>query len=117
MDYNGNEFKALVFDNMSNGSLEKWLHQETNNKLLSLTQRINVAIDVASATSYLHNDCDQPIIHSDLKPSNVLLDNEMIAHIGDFGLSRLISSPVQDVLESNTSTIGIKGTIGCAAPG
>ena len=120
IDNNGNDFKALVFEYMLNGSLEKWLYLATDSEdrsiYLNLIQRLNIAIDVASALYYLHEDCDQPIIHCDLKPSNVLLDNEMIAHISDFGLARLISSTT-GFSESRSSTIGIKGTIGYAPPG
>ena len=120
MDYNGNEFKALVFEYMLNGSLEKWLHFVTNREnqstYLNLIQRLNIAIDVASAVYYLHEDSDQPVIHCDLKPSNVLLDHQMIAHVSDFGLARLISY-TKGFSESRSSTIGIKGTIGYAPPG
>ncbi|PON42476.1 LOW QUALITY PROTEIN: GPCR kinase [Trema orientale] len=120
MDYNNNDFKALVFEYMSNGSLEKWLDPmtgyENQSMSLNLIQRINIAADVATAIHYLHDHCDQPIIHCDLKPSNVLLDNDMIAHVGDFGLARLMLN-TNGLSESQTSTIGIKGTIGYAAPG
>ncbi|PON69028.1 Serine/threonine protein kinase, partial [Parasponia andersonii] len=122
MDYNNNDFKALVFEYMFNGSLEKWLHPMTvgneNQSILSLTlgQRLNIATDVASAIRYLHDHCDQSIIHCDLKPSNVLLDKEMIAHVGDFGLARLIAN-TDCFSESHTRTAGIRGTIGYAPPG
>ncbi|XP_024032010.1 probable LRR receptor-like serine/threonine-protein kinase At3g47570, partial [Morus notabilis] len=120
MDYNGNEFKALIFQYMSNGSLERWLNpvtsnDETRSMSLSLTQRLNIVIDVASAVCYLHHHCDQPIVHCDLKPSNMLLDEEMIAHVSDFGIARLISDDIGSS-EGQTSTIGIKGTIGYAPP-
>nr|XP_023889501.1 putative receptor-like protein kinase At3g47110 [Quercus suber] len=120
MDYNGNQFKALVFELMTNGSLDFWLHQgldnENQSRNLSLLQRLNVAIDVAFAIDYLHNHSVQPIIHCDLKPSNVLLDNDMVAHVSDFGLARLL--PItNDSSEKQTSTIGIKGSIGYIAPG
>ncbi|XP_030929087.1 putative receptor-like protein kinase At3g47110 [Quercus lobata] len=118
-DYSGNQFKGLVFEFMANGSLDIWLHPELDNenqsRNLSLLQRINVALDVAFAIDYLHNYSVQPIIHCDLKPSNVLLDKDMVAHVSDFGLAKLLST-VDDSSEKQTSTIGIKGTIGYAAP-
>ncbi|KAM4093815.1 hypothetical protein ACB094_06G147400 [Castanea mollissima] len=119
MDYSGNQFKALVFDFMTNGSLDFWLHQgldnENQSRNLSLLQRLDVAIDVASAIDYLHNYSSQPIIHCDLKPSNVLLNNDMVAHVSDFGLARLL--PItNDSSGKQTSTIGIKGSIGYVAP-
>ncbi|CAL9008181.1 unnamed protein product, partial [Prunus brigantina] len=111
VDYNGNEFKALVFEYMSNESLEEWLHRENQSWSLNLHQRLNIAVDVASALYYLHDHCEPPIIHCDLKPSNVLLDNDVIAHVGDFGLARLISTATHSS-ENQSSTVGIKGTIG-----
>ncbi|PQP96943.1 LRR receptor-like serine/threonine-protein kinase EFR [Prunus yedoensis var. nudiflora] len=74
------------------------------------------SVDVASALYYLHDHCEPPIIHCDLKPSNVLLDNDMIAHVGDFGLARLISTATHSS-ENQSSTVGIKGTNGYVAPG
>lgn len=119
VDYNGNEFKALVFEFMENGSLEKWLHPDINNgnhsRNLNLLQRLNIAIDVASALNYLHEHSETPIIHCDLKPSNVLLDNDMTAHVSDFGLARLLHT--NDVPQNQTSTVGVKGSIGYTAPG
>ncbi|XP_040361959.1 putative receptor-like protein kinase At3g47110 [Rosa chinensis] len=114
-DYNGNDFKALVFEYMSNGSLEEWLHRENQSRSLNLLQRLNIAVDVASALCYLHDHCEPQIIHCDIKPSNVLLDNDMIARVGDFGLARLIP-PTPDSSENQSSTVGIKGTIGYTAP-
>ncbi|XP_038986875.1 probable LRR receptor-like serine/threonine-protein kinase At3g47570 [Phoenix dactylifera] len=86
IDVRGHDFKALVFEFIPNGSLDKWLHPELDghhhSESLSLLQRLNIAIGVADAIDYLHNNCQPPIVHCDLKPSNVLLDNEMIAHLG-----------------------------------
>ncbi|KAH9717516.1 putative receptor-like protein kinase [Citrus sinensis] len=82
IDSKGADFKALVFEYMENGSLEDWLHQ-SNDHLevckLTLIQRVNIAIDVASAIEYLHHHFQPPIVHGDLKPSNVLLDHDMVA--------------------------------------
>ncbi|XP_059643243.1 probable LRR receptor-like serine/threonine-protein kinase At3g47570 [Cornus florida] len=122
MDFKGNDFNALVFEFMPNGSLESWLHPtqsvQQDPKSLDLIQRLNIAIDVASALDYLHHHCETAIIHCDLKPSNVLLDNELCAHVGDFGLSRFLGAArgKTNRLQSSSS-IGIRGTIGYVAPG
>uniref|UniRef100_A0A0E0PXF5 non-specific serine/threonine protein kinase n=1 Tax=Oryza rufipogon TaxID=4529 RepID=A0A0E0PXF5_ORYRU len=75
---------------------------------------LSIAIDVASALDYLHNDCGEQVVHCDIKPSNVLLDEDMTAKVGDFGLARLLSptSAGQDV----SSTHGLKGSIGYIPP-
>jgi serine/threonine protein kinase len=119
-DYKGQEFKALVFEYMSNGSLEQWLHPGTlnagNQRMLDLDQRFNIIVDIASVLHYLHHECEKLVIHCDLKPSNVLLDNDMIAHVSDFGIARLVSA-IDNTSLKESSTIGIKGTIGYAPPG
>uniref|UniRef100_A0A2N9FX26 non-specific serine/threonine protein kinase n=1 Tax=Fagus sylvatica TaxID=28930 RepID=A0A2N9FX26_FAGSY len=115
IDHKGAEFKALAMEFMSNGNLDKWLYPEDVEcgLTLTLTQRMNIAIDVASALDYLHHDCDPPVVHCDLKPGNVLLDEDMTAHVGDFGLARFLS---HDSLQNESSTIGLKGSIGYIAP-
>uniref|UniRef100_A0A6N2NFR6 Protein kinase domain-containing protein n=1 Tax=Salix viminalis TaxID=40686 RepID=A0A6N2NFR6_SALVM len=91
IDFLGNDFKAIVYELMVNGSLEEWLHplHQPNNaqemRCLNLIQKLNISIDVANALNYLHQHCETPVVHCDLKPSN-------------------------------TSSIGLKGTIGYAAP-
>ncbi|KAF3455323.1 hypothetical protein FNV43_RR05771 [Rhamnella rubrinervis] len=119
-DYSQNEFKALVFEFMTNGSLEKWLHPDTvsenQSRNLSLIERLNVAIDVASALHYLHDQCETTILHCDIKPSNVLLDNDMVAHLGDFGLARLLLT-TNNSSQTQSSTVGMMGTIGYVCPG
>ncbi|KAM7469567.1 hypothetical protein LguiA_007750 [Lonicera macranthoides] len=118
IDFKGNEFKALVYEFMVNGSLDMWLHPQVpgSSTTLSLIQRLNLAIDVASAIHYLHNFCEPPIIHCDLKPSNILLDNDLTAHVGDFGLARLLSNSADRFAQAQSSSMGIKGSIGYAAP-
>ncbi|XP_030460908.1 probable LRR receptor-like serine/threonine-protein kinase At3g47570 [Syzygium oleosum] len=121
-DYRGNEFKALVYEFMVNGSLEDWLHPSPSSAnvdgsahKLSLIQRINISIDVASALDYLHNHLQNPVIHCDLKPSNVLLDGEMVGHVGDFGLAKVVNESTHNT-KAKMSSAGVRGTVGYAAP-
>ena len=122
LDFQGNDFKALVYELMPQGSLEEWLHPkvgEDAHEKLNFQQRLNIAIDVASALQYLHSHCDGIIVHSDLKPSNVLLDDNMTAHVSDFGLAKIIStisSATSTHTNQSSSTI-VKGSIGYVAPG
>ncbi|XP_007034489.2 PREDICTED: putative receptor-like protein kinase At3g47110 [Theobroma cacao] len=115
VDHKGDEFKALVMEFMPNGNLEKWLYPEDEESGLCLTflQRLNIAIDVASAIDYLHNDCEPTVVHCDLKPANVLLDEDLAAHVGDFGLARFLS---QNPSQGESSTMAVKGSIGYIAP-
>ncbi|KAL7182439.1 hypothetical protein ACSBR1_041193 [Camellia fascicularis] len=84
IDFKGNNFKALVFEFMENGSLENWLHpsllEQHEPKNLNFVQRLNIAIDVACALDYLHHHCEMAFIHCDLKPSNILLDGDMYSY-------------------------------------
>ncbi|GJV09711.1 leucine-rich repeat protein [Tanacetum coccineum] len=111
VDFQGNDFKALVYEFMPNGSVHDWLHSSSNTSKLNLLQRINILKDVATVLDYLHNRCQTTIVHGDLKPSNILLDDDMVARVGDFGLARLLGTD----LNQNSST-GVKGTIGYAPP-
>ncbi|CAN4098744.1 unnamed protein product [Withania somnifera] len=119
VDFDGNEFKALVYPFMENGSLDEWLHPREGQMLqkrLSILHRLNITIDVASALHYLHSQCHTRIVHCDLKPSNVLLDNNLTALLSDFGLAKFLSDSGQDTGVNQFSSTGIKGTVGYAAP-
>nr|XP_020175019.1 probable LRR receptor-like serine/threonine-protein kinase At3g47570 [Aegilops tauschii subsp. strangulata] len=117
LDSQNHEFKALIFEFMVNGSLERWLHSEQHNgipdKVLSFGQRICIAVDVASALDYVHNELTPPLIHCDLKPNNVLLYDDMTARLSDFGSAKFLSLG----LLSPKSLDEVGGTIGYVAPG
>ncbi|CDP21319.1 unnamed protein product, partial [Coffea canephora] len=98
------DFKALVLDYKSNGSLEKWLY--SHNRWLDLLQRISIMMDVASALEYLHFGYTAPVVHCDLKPSNILLDESMVAHVSDFGMAKFLDEE-NSVLHTKTlATLG-----------
>ncbi|XP_031112934.1 probable LRR receptor-like serine/threonine-protein kinase At3g47570 [Ipomoea triloba] len=126
IDHEGNDFFAIVYEYMINGSLDNWLHNHSkdigdnnDSKCLNLVQRINIAIDVANALDYLHNQLETSLVHCDLKPSNILLDGDLVVHVADFGLAKFLLTEVTLASSSNqeSSSIGIKGTIGYAHPG
>ncbi|XP_027351319.1 probable LRR receptor-like serine/threonine-protein kinase At3g47570 [Abrus precatorius] len=116
VDYQGNDFKALVFEFMPNGSLEDWLHPIDNTKTLTFIQRLNIAIDVGCALEYLHHFCETPIVHCDIKPSNVLLDNDMVAHVGDFGLATFLFEESSSFSKHSTMSTILRGSIGYIPP-
>ncbi|XP_065636814.1 receptor kinase-like protein Xa21 [Quercus suber] len=120
MDFHGNDFKALVYEFMPNGSLENWLHMDFETETgqternLNLLQRTNIAVDIGCALDYLHHHhCPMTVVHCDLKPSNILFDCDMIAHVGDFGLAKFL---LELMNPKQSSSIGIRGTIGYTAP-
>ncbi|XP_027105494.1 uncharacterized protein [Coffea arabica] len=102
------DFKALILDYMPNGSLEEWLHSYDCS--LDFLQRLDIMIDVASALDYLHHGYSSPVVHCDLKPGNVLLDEDMTGHLSDFGISKLLGG---GEITAQTKTLA---TIGYIAP-
>lgn len=102
------EFKALVLEYMPNGSLEKWLYSDNLN--LKFLRRLNIMIDVATALEYLHNGYSVPVAHCDLKPSNVLLDKDLVGHVSDFGMTKFLGEETA----VHTKTLA---TFGYIAPG
>ncbi|CAH8352377.1 unnamed protein product [Eruca vesicaria subsp. sativa] len=118
LDSEGNEFRALVYEFMPKGSLDMWLQPqpEDPSRALTVPEKLNIAIDVGSALEYLHVHCHDSIAHCDLKPSNVLLDDDLTAHVGDFGLARLLYKFDRESFLSQFSSAGVRGTIGYAPP-
>ncbi|XP_009799274.1 uncharacterized protein LOC107780809 isoform X2 [Nicotiana tabacum] len=98
------DFKALLLEYMPNGSLEKWLHSD--DYFLDIIQRLDVMIDVASALEYLHHGCSTVIVHCDLKPSNVLLDEKLVGHVSDFGMAKLLGEGESIVHTKTLATMG-----------
>jgi LRR receptor-like serine/threonine-protein kinase FLS2 len=103
------DFKAFVLEYMPNGNLEKWLYSQDH--CLSILQRLNIMINVASALEYLHYGHSIPIVHCDLKPNNILLDEDLVAHVADFGIAKLLGDG-----DSMMQTMTL-ATIGYMAPG
>ena len=126
LDYQGSDFKALVFELMPKGNLGGWLHPQVRDdespRRLTFLLRLNIAIDVASALEYLHTQCDETIVHNDLKPNNILLDDDMTSHISDFGIAKIASVVSSTTIATSigtnqNSSNTMKGSIGYIAPG
>ncbi|VAH13139.1 unnamed protein product [Triticum turgidum subsp. durum] len=103
--------KFLVYDLIERGSLSSILHEQELAKELDWSNRIAIVADVAQALSYLHHDCDDPIVHRDIKNSNILLNQDYKAYVSDFGMARKLKHGC-----SSWSTI-FAGTCGYIAPG
>jgi serine/threonine protein kinase len=108
----------LVYEFMPKGSLDKYLFNQSSelelqySKVLDWKTRNSVIRDVAQALDYLHNGCEKRVLHRDIKASNIILDLDYVAKLGDFGLARTI----QKRNETHHSTKGIAGTPGYMAP-
>jgi serine/threonine protein kinase len=104
--------QALVYDFMPNGSLDKFIFPDRDNStFLGWDQIYEIAFGVARGMEYLHRGCDMQILHFDIKPHNILLDENFIPKVSDFGLAKLY--PVDDSIVSLTV---VQGTLGYMAP-
>ncbi|TYH86448.1 hypothetical protein ES332_D01G043600v1 [Gossypium tomentosum] len=103
--------QALVYDFMSNGSLDKIIFTEENNNTFGWKKMFDIVLGVAQGIHYLHQGCDMQILHFDIKPHNILLDENFNPKVSDFGLTKLYS--VDGSIVSLTTP---RGTIGYIAP-
>ncbi|KAF7112817.1 hypothetical protein RHSIM_RhsimUnG0189800 [Rhododendron simsii] len=100
----------LVYEYLSNGSLDQWIFHRGQNPCLDWETRKKITHQIAKGLAYLHEECRQRIIHLDIKPQNILLDANFNAKISDFGLSKLVDRDESQVL------IPLRGTPGYIAP-
>ncbi|KAL0924279.1 hypothetical protein M5K25_005095 [Dendrobium thyrsiflorum] len=99
--------RLLVYEFMSNGTLASYLFQTEKPRW---EKRVQIAYGVARGLSYLHDECNNQIIHCDIKPQNILLDEHLTAKISDFGLAKLL------MIDQTKTKTSIRGTKGYVAP-
>ncbi|KAK2445999.1 G-type lectin S-receptor serine/threonine-protein kinase SD2-5 [Trifolium repens] len=103
--------RLLVYEFMANNSLDKWIFKKKKGEfLLDWDTRFNIAVGTARGLAYLHEECDSKIVHCDIKPENVLLDDHFTAKVSDFGLAKLMNREQSHVFTT------MRGTRGYLAP-
>ncbi|KAG6658378.1 receptor-like protein kinase HSL1 [Carya illinoinensis] len=112
--------KLLVYKYLDNRSLDRWLHRKSrvttfsssvNHAVLDWPKRLRIAVGAAQGLSYMHHDCSPPIVHRDVKSSNILLDLDFNAQIADFGLAKIL---IKEGEQTAMSTVA--GSFGYIAP-
>ncbi|KAJ8774995.1 hypothetical protein K2173_019999 [Erythroxylum novogranatense] len=103
--------RALVYEFMPNGSLDKYLFSSEVNNSISIEKMYEISLGVAHGIEYLHRGCAMQILHFDIKPHNILLDENFVPKVSDFGIAKLCET--KDTVVSLTNA---RGTIGYMAP-
>ncbi|KGN52893.1 hypothetical protein Csa_015006 [Cucumis sativus] len=103
--------RLLVYEYMSNGSLDKWIFNKKEDDLfLDWSTRFNIALGTGRALAYLHQECESKIIHCDIKPENILLDENFTPKLSDFGMAKLMDKQHTSIFTQ------LRGTRGYVAP-
>ncbi|XP_060204720.1 LRR receptor-like serine/threonine-protein kinase FEI 2 [Lycium barbarum] len=102
--------RLLIYDYLVMGSLDNFLHERVDDRLLNWNARLKVALGSARGVAYLHHDCCPKIVHRDIKSSNILLDENLEPRVSDFGLAKLLVDE-----EAHVTTV-VAGTFGYLAP-
>ncbi|XP_045817387.1 LEAF RUST 10 DISEASE-RESISTANCE LOCUS RECEPTOR-LIKE PROTEIN KINASE-like 2.1 isoform X2 [Trifolium pratense] len=103
--------RALIYEFMSNGSLDKYISSKEDTISLTYKQMYEISLGVARGIAYLHEGCNMQILHFDIKPHNILLDENFIPKVSDFGLAKLYPNDIRTV-----PLTAARGTIGYMAP-
>nr|GEZ05380.1 leucine-rich repeat transmembrane protein kinase protein [Tanacetum cinerariifolium] len=108
---NDSNHKAIIYEYMANGNLEQHLFDENSN-VLSWERRLQIGCDAAEGLVYMHHGCRPPVVHRDVKSSNILLDEGFRAKLADFGLSRVFTT--EDATYAQSTVVA--GTCGYLDP-
>ncbi|CAD6259577.1 unnamed protein product [Miscanthus lutarioriparius] len=111
------KIKALVLEFMDNGDLDGALHGPGRDaQRWTVPERLRACVSVAHGLVYLHTGYDFPVVHCDVKPSNVLLDSDWEAHVSDFGTARMLGVHLTDAPAQSATSSVFRGTVGYIAP-
>ncbi|GAB2279915.1 hypothetical protein Dimus_014550 [Dionaea muscipula] len=100
----------LIYNYLPGGNLEKFIQERSTRAAVDWRILHKIALDIARALAYLHDQCVPRVLHRDVKPSNILLDEDLNAYLSDFGLARLLGT------SETHATTGVAGTFGYVAP-
>ncbi|XP_040863891.1 U-box domain-containing protein 35 [Glycine max] len=93
------EYGILIYEYMANGSLEDCLFKKKNKRVLSWQLRFRIAAEIGTGLLFLHQAKPEPLVHRDLKPGNILLDQNYVSKISDVGLARLVPAVAENVTQ------------------